>query len=170
MAGRIKPEETVVRYTGGWCSLSDLDDVRCAAIGISVGLDPGGKTASALGWSLSEDKRPCLNDAGHGKRSVHLYIGFEFLKSGSQTLQPARTITDIRDVVGDRLRRSEADADVRRVSIPQVVADEGVIGIVGRSIVCRRDGFLKIGVGERNDVSRPCPQCGKIHTAFEVGP
>lgn len=68
------------------------------------------------------------------------------------------------------MRRAEADPDTRRVAVSLVIADERVVGVIRRPVVCRRDGLLEIGIGQRDDVSGPGPQCGEIHPALEVRP
>jgi hypothetical protein len=87
-------------------------------------------------------------------------------KVRGKTLQPVLSVPGISDVIRKRLGRPEADPDVDRVPITLVVTDESVVGIIRWPVIRGGDGLLEIGIGERDDVSGPCPQRGKVHTAF----
>ena len=91
------------------------------------------------------------------------------LEAGGKALQPFLSISCISDVIRKRPGGAEADADVQRVSVPLVVTDESIVGSFA-AVVRGGDGLLEIGIGERDDVSGPASQRGKIHAAFEVGP
>ena len=75
------------------------------------------------------------------------------------------SVSDISNVVGDRLWGAEADPNARGVAISLVIADEGVVGVVRGPVVRRGDCLLKIGIRQRDDVAGPGPQRGKIYSA-----
>src|SRR6266516_1851627 len=108
------------------------------------------------------------SQAPNRQRTIHLHIRLKFLQVRREPLQPVCPIAGIRDVVRNRFRCAQGDANVGRIAVALVITDVCVIRVIRRPIIGSGDRLLKIGIRKCDDVPGPSPQCREIQSTLEI--
>ena len=137
MASGIEPQQSIIRHSARWRHLRQLDQVRRAAIRISVRLNAGRERSTAL---CSAQPRTGLNYADVPHCPVLFLkppvfpstctLVLNSFRLEVKPLQPVRPIAHIADVIRNRKRRPQTDADMGWISVTPVVSNKRVISIV----------------------------------------